>query len=88
MKIKLKYSLGDKFVDKISGKEYTIDKWKVVKTKEGIVNAYTFHAYCDNLFDYHNVVSFLWVADYTNRYHPVPNYLTARQLNIKFSATF
>jgi hypothetical protein len=53
MKIKLKYSLGDKFVDKVSGKEYTIDKWKVVKTAEGIVNAYTFHAYCDSLFEYH-----------------------------------
>ena len=41
-----------------------------------------------NLFDYHNVVSFLWVADYTNHYHPVPNYLTARQINVKLSATF
>ena len=41
-----------------------------------------------NLFDYHNVVSFIWVADYTNLYYPVPNYLTARQLNIKLSATF
>ena len=41
-----------------------------------------------NLFDYHNVVSFLWVADYTNHYHPVPNYLTARQINLKVSATF
>ena len=41
-----------------------------------------------NLFDYHNVVSFIWVADYTNQYYPVPNYLTARQLNVKLSATF
>ena len=41
-----------------------------------------------NLFDYHNVVSVLWVADYTNHYHPVPNYLTARQINVKLSATF
>ncbi len=41
-----------------------------------------------NLFDYHNVVSFLWVADYTNHYHPVPNYLTARQINVKLSAIF
>ncbi len=41
-----------------------------------------------NLFDYHNVVSFIWVADYTNHYYAVPNYLTARQLNIKLSATF
>ena len=41
-----------------------------------------------NLFNYRNVVSFLWVADYTNHYHPVPNYLTARQLNVKLSANF
>lgn len=41
-----------------------------------------------NLFDYHNVVSFIWVADYTNYYWAVPNYLTARQFNIKLSATF
>ncbi|MBQ6069691.1 MAG: TonB-dependent receptor [Bacteroidales bacterium] len=41
-----------------------------------------------NLFDYHNVVSFLWVADYSNIYYPVPNYLTARQLNVKLNATF
>lgn len=41
-----------------------------------------------NLFDHHNVVSFIWVADYTNFYWAVPNYLTARQVNIKLSATF
>ena len=41
-----------------------------------------------NLFNYRNVVSFIWVADYTNVYYPVPDYLTARQLNIKLSATF
>ena len=41
-----------------------------------------------NLFDYHNVVSFLWVADYSNQYYPVPNYLTARQVNFKITATF
>ena len=41
-----------------------------------------------NLFDYHNVVSFIWVADYTNYYWAVPNYLTSRQFNIKLSATF
>ena len=41
-----------------------------------------------NLFNYHNVVSFLWVADYENTYYPVPNYLTARQLNFKITLTF
>lgn len=41
-----------------------------------------------NLFDYRNVVSFLWVADYNNVNYPVPNYLTARQVNFKITATF
>lgn len=41
-----------------------------------------------NLFNYRNVVSFIWVADYTNIYHAVPNYLTARRLNLKLTATF
>ena len=41
-----------------------------------------------NLFNYRNVVSFIWVADYSNICHAVPNYLTARQLNLKLSATF
>lgn len=41
-----------------------------------------------NLFDYKNVVSYIWVADYSNQYYPVPNYLTARQLNFKLTLTF
>jgi hypothetical protein len=41
-----------------------------------------------NLFNYRNVVSFIWVADYTNTYYAVPNYLTARQINVKLTATF
>lgn len=41
-----------------------------------------------NLFNYRNVVSFIWVADYTNEYYAVPNYLTARQVNVKLTATF
>ena len=41
-----------------------------------------------NVFNFRNVVSYLWVADYENHYYPVPNYLTARQLNIKLSILF
>ena len=41
-----------------------------------------------DLFDYKNVVSYIWVADYANQYYPVPNYLTARQLNLKVTVTF
>lgn len=41
-----------------------------------------------NLFDYKNVVAYTWVADYNNVYYPVPNYLTARQFNLKLTVTF
>lgn len=41
-----------------------------------------------NLFNYRNVVSFTWVADYAGLYYPVPNYLTARQLNFKLTVLF
>ena len=41
-----------------------------------------------NLFDYRNVVSYIWVADYSNQYYPVPNYLTARHLNLKLTVLF
>ena len=41
-----------------------------------------------NLLNYKNVVSYLWVADYDNRYYGVPNYLTARQINVKLTVIF
>ncbi|MCR5423816.1 MAG: TonB-dependent receptor [Bacteroidales bacterium] len=41
-----------------------------------------------NLFNYRNVVSYMWVADYDNVQYHVPNFLTARQLNLKLTVTF
>lgn len=41
-----------------------------------------------NIFNFRNVVSYLWVSDYDNRYFPVPNYLTARQINFKLTLLF
>ena len=41
-----------------------------------------------NLFNFRNVVSYLWVADIDNIPRRVPNYLTARQLNIKLTVLF
>ena len=41
-----------------------------------------------NLFNYKNVVSYIWIADYDNRYYAVPNFLTMRQFNIKLTLTF
>ena len=41
-----------------------------------------------NLFNFRNVISYLWVSDYDNNRYPVPNYLTARQLNFKVTILF
>lgn len=41
-----------------------------------------------NLFNFRNVVSYLWVSDYDGRPYRVPNYLTARQLNVKLTIDF
>jgi len=41
-----------------------------------------------NLLDINNTVSYLWVTDVTGRQYAVPNYLTARQLNLKLTAKF
>ena len=41
-----------------------------------------------NIFNYKNVVSYIWVADYDNRYYAVPNFLTMRQFNLKLTLTF
>lgn len=41
-----------------------------------------------NLFNFRNVVSYLWVADIDNLPRRVPNYLTARQLNLKLTVLF
>lgn len=41
-----------------------------------------------NLFNFRNVVSYMWVTDYDNRPYRVPNYLTARQLNLKLTVLF
>jgi hypothetical protein len=41
-----------------------------------------------NLFNFRNVVSYLWVADINDIPRRVPNYLTARQLNVKLTILF
>ena len=41
-----------------------------------------------NLFNFRNVVSYLWVSDYDGRPFRVPNYLTARQVNVKLTVLF
>ncbi len=41
-----------------------------------------------NLLQVSNTVSYLWVTDVTDRNYAVPNYLTARQLNVRLNVKF
>lgn len=41
-----------------------------------------------NLLDTNNTVSYIWVEDVTSRQYAVPNYLTARQLNLRMIVKF
>ncbi|MDU1891417.1 MAG: carboxypeptidase-like regulatory domain-containing protein [Dysgonomonas sp.] len=41
-----------------------------------------------NIFDMQNTNSYNWVTDVNNQQYAVPNYLTGRQINVKFIAEF
>ena len=41
-----------------------------------------------NVFSSKNVISYFWVADYSNKYYGVPNYLTPSQINAKLTLEF
>lgn len=41
-----------------------------------------------NLLQINNTISYIWIKDVTNRQYAVPNYLTARRLNLKFVFRF
>ena len=41
-----------------------------------------------NVFGNQNVISYMWVADYDNKYYGVPNYLTPSQINGKLTFEF
>lgn len=41
-----------------------------------------------NLLGINNTVSYTWIKDVTNRQYAIPNYLTNRQVNIKFQIKF
>lgn len=41
-----------------------------------------------NLFDFSNTISYFWVSDVKGRQYAVPNYLTARRINLKLSIEF
>ena len=60
-----------------------IRQWKMLKhVKEVLLGVEVF-----NLFNYRNVISYLWVSDYEGHPFRVPNYLTARQLNVRLTVT-
>jgi len=60
------------------------------KNKLKVLNRYfdSFIAYAEvfNLLNINNTVSYLWIKDVNNNQFAIPNYLTSRQLNIKFIA--
>ncbi|MEO8151403.1 MAG: carboxypeptidase-like regulatory domain-containing protein [Bacteroidia bacterium] len=41
-----------------------------------------------NLLQVNNTVSYLWIEDVTGRTYAIPNYLTARQLNLRLNVKF
>jgi len=41
-----------------------------------------------NLLQVSNTVSYLWIADVTNRYYAVPEYLSARTINLRLNVSF
>ena len=41
-----------------------------------------------NFFGLDNTISYYWVTDFQNQMHAVPNYLTGRRINVKFSVSF
>lgn len=41
-----------------------------------------------NLLQVNNTISYIWIADITNRLYAIPNYLTPRMLNVKLVAKF
>ncbi len=43
---------------------------------------------CLNLFGINNVNSYYWITDVTNHQYAVPNYLTGRQINARFTFEF
>jgi hypothetical protein len=41
-----------------------------------------------NLLQINNVISYLWVKDFSNTTYGVPNYLTGRRINLRLVAVF
>ena len=41
-----------------------------------------------NLLQINNLISYLWIKDVSNKTYAVPNYLTSRQINLKFHFEF
>ena len=41
-----------------------------------------------NLLQVNNTISYLWIRDVTNRQYAIPNFLTNRQVNLRFVMQF
>lgn len=64
----MKYSIGDKV--NYYGKDYTIKLWNARIDKDGIHVSYSFHAYCDKHFDYHQLVPEDFLSGHVVEPHP------------------
>ncbi len=67
----------------IDNSENSIQKEKKQIIKEAWIGFELF-----NLFDMNNTISYYWVSDIHNQMFAVPNYLTGRRINIRFSVRF
>lgn len=61
--------------------DYGGDKWPVIKSCKLGLEVF-------NLFDFANTISYFWVSDVNGGKYAVPNYLTSRRINVKFSFEF
>lgn len=72
---------------------FTYDMLKETRErkKEGVfrhINRASLSMEIFNLFGINNTVSYLWVRDISDRLYGIPNFLTNRRLNLKFTVRF
>lgn len=69
------------FIDEDSPKKYRLGLFNHIKSFWVSLEVF-------NLLQVSNTVSYLWIADVTNRYYAVPNYLSARTINVRLNVKF
>ena len=69
------------FIDEDNPKKYRFKPVNSIKSLTLALEVF-------NLLQVNNTVSYLWVTDVTNRRYAVPNYLSARTLNLRLNVSF